>query len=204
MPRKKVAKDELSIFSQRLHSKREQRRLTQSDLVLKLNGTTKTTLSCYENIGKNETRYPSFTTVIELAEILDCSLEWLVGISNEDRPFPKLEDTPTPIETVIDRIDVETQYLLSAYHGVMLLFKTAEDAPHLIPRDEYAADMAYFMATYKKRCEAIRDIQEGQTIDERLFRPLLEDAIDKFKETVSKRQNTLSSDGTPYRHVTAL
>lgn len=70
----------MSHFSNRLKTLRKQSRLTQKEMAIKLN-IQRVTYSHYET-GRSQ---PSIDTLIILATIFDCSIDYLVGISENPK-----------------------------------------------------------------------------------------------------------------------
>lgn len=66
------------LFAQRLKELRQKRHLSLEELALKI-GTTKTTLSRYENC----TRSPKLKILGDLANFFEVPVDWLSGLSNE-------------------------------------------------------------------------------------------------------------------------
>ena len=64
---------------------REELNLTQQELADKLDSA-KSTIAMYEN----ESRKPSYEVLIKLSEIFGCSIDYIIGISN-DRNSDKLD-----------------------------------------------------------------------------------------------------------------
>lgn len=71
----------------RIKQLREEFGYTQQDLANKIDGA-KSTIAMYEN----ETRKPSMEILIKLSEILDCSIDYLLGKSDIRNPEKKEED----------------------------------------------------------------------------------------------------------------
>ena len=71
----------------RIKQLREEFGYTQQDLANKIDGA-KSTIAMYEN----ETRKPSMDILIKLSEILDCSIDYLLGKSDIRNPEKKEED----------------------------------------------------------------------------------------------------------------
>ena len=69
----------------RIKKMREEFHMTQQELAERLNGA-KSTIAMYEN----ETRKPSMEVLIKLSEIFNCSIDYLLGIS--DIKNPNLKD----------------------------------------------------------------------------------------------------------------
>jgi transcriptional regulator with XRE-family HTH domain len=73
-----------SIFAQRLKETRQKENMTQKDLAEKI-GITPATISAYENLDNNKRKSPTFEIAVEIANVLDVSLDWLGGRSTENK-----------------------------------------------------------------------------------------------------------------------
>ena len=77
----------------RLKELREQRRLNQEGLALKLN-VSQSTISAYE-VGE---RAPDFDTLIAIANLFDVSLDYLAGLSDLKQPIRQSDLSPNELE----------------------------------------------------------------------------------------------------------
>ena len=71
-------------FNERLRELREDNDLTQKELA-KLINVDQRSLSFYE-IGKYE---PNIKTIIKIAQILNTTTDYLLGVTNKREPYPK-------------------------------------------------------------------------------------------------------------------
>ena len=75
----------MADFSDRLRQLRKEKELSQQDVAEAL-GFDKMTISGYEN-GK---RHPRFDTIDTLADFLDVDITYLLGSSDQRRPYPRM------------------------------------------------------------------------------------------------------------------
>jgi transcriptional regulator with XRE-family HTH domain len=178
--------------------------LTQKDLAEKLNTTNIPTISGYENIAADVTSgFPTLNKACEIANALNCSLDWLVGLSDIEKPQPANDVDDADIE---ERIRKETQYLIDAFDGEMLLYQTDIQVPSIVPQDWIADDMHRFFENYKKRCSSIDNLQEDSQIDESLIESLKDDVIDKFVNIAAEKhyKNQEESDSPHTEEISGM
>ena len=82
---------DLTLFSKRLKEARVKAGLTQNELS-KISNVTAATISTYESEGNIKT--PALDKVMNIAETLNISLDWLCGknVENKDMDFQKVMD----------------------------------------------------------------------------------------------------------------
>lgn len=71
-------------FAERLQTARQQRKLTQKDIAVQL-GMTERSYQHYEG----GTRRPNFETLVALADLLEVSTDYLLGLTDEMKPYPR-------------------------------------------------------------------------------------------------------------------
>jgi transcriptional regulator with XRE-family HTH domain len=92
-------KDE-NVFAQRLVDLRKKAGLTQEQLADRVGLKKKAISEC-----ENERSYPSYTVLMKMADVFDCSLDYLTGRDDRLSEIPKycpawLEDLAPVLETV--------------------------------------------------------------------------------------------------------
>ena len=102
-----------SLFAQRLKMQREELGLTQEELVKKA-GTkenkwgkkvklTQPQIGKYEKLEEDGDGFPSFAKGILLAEALECSLDWLYGVSDTNTPSSGHSNSES-VESILIRL----------------------------------------------------------------------------------------------------
>lgn len=75
-----------SVFARRLKETRQKKNFTQKALAEKI-GITAATLSSYEAIEDSKRKSPTIENAASIARVLNVSLDWLCGLSEEDSTF---------------------------------------------------------------------------------------------------------------------
>lgn len=94
------------IFASRLKMLREQRKVSLEEVAEKI-GTTKVTLSRYEN----SSREPKLSIIYNIAKYFDVEVDWLIGYEN---------DNPKSIEKIYRRLDKERQNIVYNFASLKL------------------------------------------------------------------------------------
>lgn len=90
-----------NILADRLKIARTNKGFTQKELSKK-SGVTSATISAYESTCNNKGCNPSITNAIKLANALNVSLDWLCGLSDNEKPENNKEtDTETFLYSVM-------------------------------------------------------------------------------------------------------
>jgi len=111
--RKSQDDKQYSLFAQRLKMRREELGLTQDELAKKA-GTreskwgkkvklTQPQIGKYEKLEEDGDGFPSFAKGILLAETLECSLDWLCGVSGADTPDARCSSSES-VESILIRL----------------------------------------------------------------------------------------------------
>lgn len=103
----------MADFSDRLRQLRKEKELSQQEVADAL-GFDKMTISGYEN-GK---RHPRFDTIDTLADFLDVDITYLLGSSDQRRPYPRMtpeEQDRLGADLVTVEITTEELDLVRAY-----------------------------------------------------------------------------------------
>ena len=92
------------LFGTRLKSLRESRSLTQNDLATYLH-IARTTITAYEN----DTNQPDFDTLINISNIFNVSLDYLLGRTNQKYNSSLLDESTNLLLEKIDLLDENTK-----------------------------------------------------------------------------------------------
>lgn len=104
-------------FSKRLKKLRGEAKLTQKELADRI-GVSRATVAGYETKGKE----PSYETLLKIARVLDCSVDYLMGNTNERSPADKIK------KAISDDPELqETWEEISKRENLQLLFKQTKD-----------------------------------------------------------------------------
>ena len=135
----------------RIKMLREEKQLTQQELADKLNSA-KSTIGMYENGN----RKPSYEVLIKLSEIFDCSIDYIVGTSNERNSNVQIDTSDKlfliPIvgriragEPILAEDNIEdyfpvspTMYNLSSSDGLFFLKVIGDSMNNVIEDGSYA------------------------------------------------------------------
>lgn len=93
-------------FGQKLKKLRTEKNLTQKDLADQLHVTFQTVSKWESDINE-----PDFSTLKEIAKLLDCSIEYLFSDEEEQPKQEVLEETPAPVEQVTKTIIIHQKEL---------------------------------------------------------------------------------------------
>ena len=96
------------IFASKLKACRTQAKYTQKILATKLGLTTYQAVQKYEDA--NNDVFPSMDKLIQIAELFDVSIDWLLGLSDE--PVSAAEPEPPPELTADQHLDRAVALLL--------------------------------------------------------------------------------------------
>ena len=102
------------IFEERLKKLRNDLGITQKELADKI-GVNRTTVGGYETKGKE----PSYNTLIKIAKTLNCSLDFLLGYSEENSSTNGAQQISPKLKASYEK--------LSKREDLQLLFKETED-----------------------------------------------------------------------------
>ncbi len=96
----------MADFKDRLKQLREQKGMTQDDLAQRLQ-ITKSAVSGWER-GE---RHPRFDMLDEVADIFDCDINYLLGNSDEQKPYPRYPEDESIARTEREISDDERLFL---------------------------------------------------------------------------------------------
>lgn len=104
-------------FSKRLKKLRSEANLTQKDLAEKI-GVSRATVAGYETKGKE----PSYDTLLKIARVLNCSVDYLMGNTDERSPADKIKKALSEDEELLEFWEE-----LKDREDLQLMFKQTRD-----------------------------------------------------------------------------
>lgn len=146
-------------FGQKLKKLRTEKNLTQKDLADQLHVTFQTVSKWESDINE-----PDFSTLKEIAKLLDCSIEYLFSDEEEQPKQDVVEETPAPIEQVTKTIIIHQKEM-----------HVCECCNKDIPEDDLAMEQIctrpagrghaaeYRQGYYHKKCLADLQKQRAET-----------------------------------------
>lgn len=179
------------LFSQRLKEARMKKNIKQKELAEQI-GVTPQTLSNYENASEATTKIPTTIVVMELADALGVSMDWLCG-----RDF-SAKSKASELTTVGDYARVLAEVI--TWSGVGLSIKVEEvDSRYKMPQMAGIEFCDSDICEFLTHCKALLTLRHGNVISAEMFATSLSDrvsALEKVKKSVFGSPNVpwLSSD----------
>lgn len=131
------------IFASRLKMLREQRKVSLEEVAEKI-GTTKVTLSRYEN----SSREPKLSIIYNIAKYFDVEVDWLIGYENEN---------PNRIEKIYNKLNQKRQ--AKVYDFAMYQLKEQQA--------QYVEEESHFVTVYGKTAAGEPITYGDSTMEER-------------------------------------
>lgn len=171
-----------TLFAQRLtdaltHSGKKQKGIAEE---LKVS---EQTISSYKHGGK----IPSLDTVVNLAEILNVSLDWLVGLPNKDKKgknskFETLEDVVSCLEEIGERMELTTS--IEVVEERNLNMQDICDDPYIqreLPTFRFRRFVPPLTQYFRKR-DKMQSLVEDGTIEPEMFDSWVKGEMEKLKD----------------------
>jgi len=186
----------VEIFSERLTKARNEKNITQSKLAEKIN-VAASTISSYENLKQIEIddkkpddydkaarRFPSIYTACKIAKELNCSLDWLCGLT-DSKDETENEDMKI-LRFIVDMIEKKKEgWLIVDIEDLGTVGNKAFFGPVIGVNEAFCE----FIKRYKKACDMAKEAKKiglDDTAANAIKEKVYNDGIDFFRERKAK------------------
>lgn len=185
--------DRMAIFSSRLKEWRIKKGLTQQQLGERAGCTTATVFSYESGNVKN----PSLSIAVKLAEVLNLSMDWLLGFRST---YPESKHDPNvlhPKTKVIDKDEInkyscfDTISYFKSYVRVLVDLSTAAElsSPTVVKLEQSNPILSDFL----KKANGLVTVYHDGAISAEVFDKAIDDLIDKYTDDYIYAFDTLLS-----------
>lgn len=173
-----MAEFNVILFGQRLKEARMKRNIKQKDLAEQI-GVSSQTLSNYENASDSTTKTPSTILLMEIADALGVSVDWLCG---RDTSKKTKASEPT---TVGDYARVLAEVI--TWSGVGLSIKVEEvDSRYKTPKMAGIEFCDSDICEFLTHCKALLTLRQGNVISPEMFTTSLSDRVSALEKVVKQ------------------